>query len=202
MNVKRAGHRRQTVTGLRRLAQTRAPLLHAVSAMGVHFLNLQAIGATLQPARPQVLIYGPSGEKRTLVAAEWFVPKPHAADRVPEIFGRTLEGPMEGHRPLMLTGLHHDDPHVWLWKHNPAAVFSPTNPAEKCPATGYSTASTGEYWRVLASQGESGRVRASRSDSAVERRQAQEKRRPPCERRFLSASAVYQVGLSSWRIRL
>lgn len=70
--------------------------------MGVHFLNHQAIGATLDPARPQVLIYEPSGEELTLVAAEWFVPTPLAADRVPEIFGKTLESPMEGHTPLMV----------------------------------------------------------------------------------------------------
>jgi len=53
------------------------------------------------------------------------------------IFGQTLMGPMEGHQPIMPEGLHHWDLHVWLWKDNPNGVFSPTNSAVKCPATGY-----------------------------------------------------------------
>jgi hypothetical protein len=45
---------------------------------------------------------------------------------------------MEGHHPLMPGALHHYDLHVWLWKENPAGMFSPTNPGLKCPKTGYS----------------------------------------------------------------
>ena len=40
---------------------------------------------------------------------------------------------MEGHQPLMPAGMHHYDLHVWLWKTNADGVFSPTNPAVKCP---------------------------------------------------------------------
>jgi hypothetical protein len=47
---------------------------------------------------------------------------------------------MEGHQPLMPVGFHHYDLHVWLWKNNPEGVFSPTNPAIRCPAKGYSFA--------------------------------------------------------------
>lgn len=108
--------------------------------MGVHFLNPQAVGPKLDPAKPQVLIYEPSGDKLKLVAAEWFVPAALAPNGPPTIFGKTLEGPMEGHKPLMPTELHHYDLHVWLWKDNPSGVFSPTNPALKCPKTGYSFA--------------------------------------------------------------
>lgn len=115
---------------------------YPAGGMGVHFLNPQAIGPTLDPAKPQVLIYEPTGDKLTLVAAEWFVPVPLAPNGAPTIFGKALEGPMEGHAPLMPTALHHYDLHVWLWKHNPAGVFSPTNPALKCPKTGYSFAET------------------------------------------------------------
>jgi hypothetical protein len=45
---------------------------------------------------------------------------------------------MEGHAPIMPAGLSHWDLHVWLWKNNASGMFSPTNPAVKCPATGYS----------------------------------------------------------------
>jgi hypothetical protein len=107
-------------------------------AMGVHFINMGNVGPTLDASKPQVLIYEPSGDKLKLVAAEWFVPVDLVKGPAPKIFGQELGGPMEGHKPLMADGLHHYDLHVWLWKNNPEGVFSPTNPAVKCPATGYS----------------------------------------------------------------
>ncbi|MGQ0642316.1 MAG: hypothetical protein ACT4P6_16330 [Gemmatimonadaceae bacterium] len=111
---------------------------YAAGGMGVHFFNPQYVGPTLDPAKPQVLIYEPVGDKLRLVAAEWFVPLELAKDTRPSIFGKELEGPMEGHQPLMPAGAHHYDLHVWLWKTNSEGVFSPTNPAIKCPKVGYS----------------------------------------------------------------
>jgi hypothetical protein len=116
---------------------TEGSMQYAAGGMGVHFLNPQYIGPTLDAAKPQVLIYEPSGDSLTLVAAEWFVPAQLAGDTAPSIFGRKLDGPMEGHKPLMPTALHHYDLHVWLWKPNPAGMFSPTNPAVKCPNRAY-----------------------------------------------------------------
>jgi hypothetical protein len=113
---------------------------YAPGAMGVHFLNMANVGPTLDPAKPQVLIYEPVGDKLRLVAAEWFMPTEIAGGKAPSVFGQELGGPMEGHKPLMPAGLHHYDLHVWLWKTNPEGVFSPTNPAVKCPSTGYSFA--------------------------------------------------------------
>lgn len=109
-------------------------------AMGVHFINMGNVGPKLDPAKPQVLIYEPAGDKLKLVAAEWFMPTQLAGGTAPTIFGETLGGPMEGHQPIMPPELHHYDLHVWLWKANPEGVFSPTNPAVKCPSTGYSFA--------------------------------------------------------------
>lgn len=113
---------------------------YAPGGMGVHFLNMQLVGPTLDPAKPQVLIYEPDGDKLRLVAAEWFVPVQAAGPARPTVFGKELEGPMEGHVPLMPEGLHHYDLHVWLWKDNPAGVFSATNSAVKCPKGAYSFA--------------------------------------------------------------
>jgi len=110
--------------------------------MGVHFLNLQLLGPKLDPAKPQVLIYEPVGDKLVLAAAEWFMPTDIAAGTRPAIFGQELQGPMEGHEPLQPKGLHHYDLHVWLWKDNPAGIFSPTNPAVKCPKGSYSFTET------------------------------------------------------------
>ncbi len=112
---------------------------YAPGGMGVHLLNMGNVGPTLDPAKPQVLIYEPVGDKLRLVAAEWFVPA-ELVKSPPSIFGKELQGPMEGHAPLMPVGFHHYDLHVWLWKTNPEGVFSPTNPAVKCPTTGYSFA--------------------------------------------------------------
>jgi hypothetical protein len=106
---------------------------YPAGGMGVHFLNLGYVGPELDPTKPQVLIYEPHGGELRLVAAEWFMPKEAAGDYRPSIFGQELQGPMEGHKPLMPAGMHHYDLHVWLWKTNPAGVFSPTNPAIECP---------------------------------------------------------------------
>ncbi len=111
---------------------------YAPGGMGVHFLNTRFVGQTLDPAKPQVLIYEPDGDKLRLVAAEWFVPAQLVTKEVPTIFGQKLNGPMEGHEPVMAKDFHHYDLHVWLWKNNPAGVYSSTNPAVKCPARGYS----------------------------------------------------------------
>ena len=112
-------------------------LAYAPGAMGVHFLNPANIGPTLDSLKPQVLMYEPVGDELRLVGAEWFVPVA-VAKTPPTIFGQTLQGPMEGHQPIMPAGLRHWDLHVWLWKDNPAGVFTPTNARVKCPARGYS----------------------------------------------------------------
>lgn len=106
--------------------------------MGVHFINMGYINPALDPAKPQVLIYEPVGDRLKLVAAEWFLPIEAAGGKVPTIFGRELQGPMAGHPPLLPEQLHHYDLHVWLWKDNPAGVFSPTNAKIKCPKGAYS----------------------------------------------------------------
>ncbi len=102
-------------------------------AMGVHFLNLGYVGQALAPDKPQVLIYEPRGDKLHLVAAEWFVPAQAAGTTRPSIFGRELEGPMAGHKPIMPDGLSHYDLHVWLWKENPNGMFHSTNANVVCP---------------------------------------------------------------------
>ena len=112
-------------------------IAYPAGGMGVHFLNMGLVGPTVDSLRPQVLLYEPHGDSLRLVAAEWFVPTQVLRTR-PTLFGRPFDGPMEGHHPLMPAQLHHWDLHVWLWKPNPAGMFSPTNPALKCPDRAYS----------------------------------------------------------------
>jgi hypothetical protein len=91
----------------------------------------------LDPLAPQVLVYQPVGNKLQLVAAEYFVPLSADIKERPQLFGHPFDGPMEGHHPLMPHALNHYDLHVWLWKANPAGLFSPTNPDVKCPKSAY-----------------------------------------------------------------
>jgi len=109
---------------------------YPAGGMGVHFFNVMLMGK-LDPLQPQVLVYQPVGGKLRLVAAEYFVPlSPEVKDR-PQLFGRPFDGPMVGHHPLMPHEMTHYDLHVWLWKKNPAGLFSPTNPDVKCPKAAY-----------------------------------------------------------------
>ncbi len=105
---------------------------YAPGGMGVHFINMNNVGPTLDTLRPQVLIYVPVHDTLRLAAAEWFMPA-QLSPTAPSIFGRTLDGPMEGHAPIMPPEMHHWDMHVWLWQANPAGMFSPTNPSVSCP---------------------------------------------------------------------
>lgn len=119
------------------VAGTAGQMSYPAGGMGVHFLNLGLVGPNLDSLRPQVLIYEPVGDSLRLVAAEWFVPTEAMRTR-PQLFGRAFDGPMEGHHPIMPAALHHWDLHVWLWRTNPAGLFSPTNPSLRCPRRPYS----------------------------------------------------------------
>lgn len=66
--------------------------------MGVHFLNVQAIGPVPDLARPQILLYEPDGGgKLRLVGAEWFIPLATGVKERPMLLGQPFDGPMEGH---------------------------------------------------------------------------------------------------------
>lgn len=99
--------------------------------MGVHFLNPALIGPKLDSLKPQILIYEPVGNRLQLVAAEWFVPTA-VSKTAPMILGTKLDGPMEGHAPVLPVELSHWDLHVWLWKDNPNGVMHSTNSTIKC----------------------------------------------------------------------
>lgn len=105
--------------------------------MGVHFINTSHIGPVPDPAKPQVLIYEPNGNKLRLVAAEWFIPLATGVKAHPALWNHPFDGPMMGHPPLLPMDMHHYDLHVWLYKPNPLGIFSPTNPSVKCTGHPY-----------------------------------------------------------------
>jgi hypothetical protein len=103
--------------------------------MGIHYANEKLIrDPRIDKRRPEVLVYEPRGERRRLVAVEYF--RVDADGRLdtdgdrPRLFGRGFDGPMEGHEPGMPV---HYDLHAWIFKHNPAGVFAPYNPRVTCP---------------------------------------------------------------------
>jgi hypothetical protein len=104
-------------------------------AMGIHYSNPGLIeDPRLQIRRPEILVYEPRGERRKLVAVEYY--RTDADGRLdtdddrPYLFGRGFDGPMEGHEPGMPV---HYDLHAWIWKRNPAGVFAQFNPRVSCP---------------------------------------------------------------------
>jgi hypothetical protein len=105
----------------------------ASGAMGVHFVNEGLIGQELDPLRPAVLVYEPVGDKLELVGVEWLAPGPPESEK-PQLFGREISGPMDGHEPLMPEEVRHYDLHAWIFKANPAGVFENWNAEVTCDA--------------------------------------------------------------------
>jgi hypothetical protein len=123
-------------------------------AMGIHSANPALIQSqTLEPERPEVLLYLPNEvgmrligveyvqtvllrNPETGVVAPWFAPGPWPSNYVvvtptPRLFGQTFQGPMPGHVPGMPW---HWDLHVWVWANNPSGIFAQWNPTLSCTA--------------------------------------------------------------------
>ena len=104
-----------------------------LGGMGLHYAKPSLFAAPLDPRRPSVLLYAPSGGRLRLVAVEYF--KVDADQDVttdddrPSLFGVPFDGPMEGHEEGMPV---HYDLHVWLWQANPNGLFAQFNPNVRC----------------------------------------------------------------------
>ncbi|MGH2762205.1 MAG: hypothetical protein ACRDLD_06450 [Thermoleophilaceae bacterium] len=103
-------------------------------AMGVHYVNGALVGdAFLFPARPEALVYEPTGDgKLELVALEYIVFQKawdETHRKPPKLFGRRFHLIEKPNR----YGL---DPfyelHAWLWKPNPSGRFADYNPRVAC----------------------------------------------------------------------
>lgn len=99
-----------------------------LGGMGFHDINFALMDATLDPRKPEGLLYAPKKNGgRKLVGVEYLVPD--VGQPVPELFGQRFDGPMAGHEPGMPV---HYDLHVWLWKTNPNGMFAQFNPNVSC----------------------------------------------------------------------
>lgn len=120
-------------------AEGYGPLLGCTSsdeegAMGLHYANAGLVGdGALDPTRPEVLVYEPTGDGHLrLVAVEYVVIAEawnagHAAP--PVLMGQLLnyeESPNRYGLPAFYAL------HVWAWKANPKGMFVDWNPRVSC----------------------------------------------------------------------
>jgi hypothetical protein len=103
--------------------------------MGYHYMN----GALLQdgvldPLRPEALLYEPMRNGRLRLVAVEYVIVAGPWDAVNESAPRLGAREFDDHRPPGSGGppFPHYQLHAWVWKHNPAGVHTPFNPAVTC----------------------------------------------------------------------
>ncbi len=107
-----------------------------MGAMGVHFVNGAYVAdPTERIDRPEAVIYAWINGRYRLVGLEYVVLKQdwdakHGQDAAPpKLFGQTFGLTLEGNRYGLPTFY---SLHAWVWKRNPAGMFSPWNPKVHC----------------------------------------------------------------------
>jgi hypothetical protein len=94
--------------------------------MGFHWNNAANVG-TLDPAKPQFVMYEPQQDgSKKLVGAEFIFPGA-PTDTPPVLFGR----PFTWNSTFQVWALH-----VWIWKENPQGMFADWNPRVSCAFAG------------------------------------------------------------------
>ena len=109
-----------------------------VGGMGIHYVNADLVAdPTLEPTRPEVLVYQPDEHgKLQLVAVEYVVFEADwPRDDPPALFSEEFErlpgaGESEPQNRYGLRAFY--ELHIWLWKHNPAGMFEDWNPKVSC----------------------------------------------------------------------
>lgn len=97
--------------------------------MGFHYINTASLDTTLDPLKPEAMVYAPDANGNlTLAAVEYIVP----ADK--------WDAQHKGELPMVLgQHLHLNKDlgvyvlHAWLWDKNPSGVFEDWNPKVSCP---------------------------------------------------------------------
>jgi hypothetical protein len=102
--------------------------------MGFHYVNPAHMDLTIDPARPEALLYEPTGDRRLrLVGAEFLVHGDawDAANAEPPTFaGQPFDPPTD--RSAAAPPGPFYTLHVWIWKDNPSGMFAPFNPRVSC----------------------------------------------------------------------
>jgi hypothetical protein len=97
----------------------------SLGAMGYHYADVQRLDGTIDPLKPEALVYEPlAGGKLSLVAVEYIVPiAAWQGTSKPSLYG--LE--FDRNDALGLYVMH-----VWAWRENPAGMFAAWNPNVSC----------------------------------------------------------------------
>src|SRR5579859_3473049 len=105
-----------------------------MGGMGVHYVKGSLVQAgTIDPARPQALVYEVQSDGRLRLAALEYVVFQSTWDgshnAPPELFGEKFMLTTAGNR-FGLPAYY--SLHAWIWKHNPSGNFNPWNPTVHC----------------------------------------------------------------------
>ena len=105
----------------------------SAGAMGVHMVNPGLLDATIDPTRPEVLVYERRNDGSLKLAAVEYVAFKSDVPSRPSLFGMPFDsnsGARYGLPPFWAL-------HAWIWKPNnrtldPAGIFAPWNPSVSC----------------------------------------------------------------------
>ena len=94
--------------------------------MGQHYADTSRFDATIEPNRPEALVYEVDGNRLQLVAVEYIVPwTAWVSSDPPRLFD---------HDFTSVTSLHIWALHAWIFRPNPLGMFANYNPRVKlCP---------------------------------------------------------------------
>lgn len=98
-------------------------------AMGFHYIDVEALDTTLEPAHPEAIVYAPMANDRLkLAAVEYIVPAgawdAEGHDGLPSLYDQTFHL----NEALGVYVLH-----AWIWMPNPTGLFEDWNPRVSCP---------------------------------------------------------------------
>lgn len=98
-------------------------------AMGYHYINAGKLDTTVEPTKPESLVYhtGADGELE-LGAVEYIVPAAPWDAENPGVLPKALGMNMHLNSALGVYVMH-----VWLWSYNPSGIFQDWNPLVSCP---------------------------------------------------------------------
>lgn len=100
-----------------------------VGAMGYHYINTDILDTTVEPLKPEAMVYapGPNGQLK-LAAVEFIVPAEawdaEGNPELPSLYGQSFHL----NESLGVYVLH-----AWVWKNNPSGMFEDWNPKVSCP---------------------------------------------------------------------
>jgi hypothetical protein len=100
-----------------------------VGAMGYHYINTNLLDTSLDPLKPEAMVYASVKKgKLKLAAVEYIVPADawdgEGNPEPPSLHGQSFHL----NESLGVYVLH-----AWIWRHNPAGLFEDWNPKVSCP---------------------------------------------------------------------